>query len=79
MKTGSEFVNKESVIQKPAMPKLNMKKLESDNVLTLQKLDFTKKKGAGAKKIKDFQDEFMDKYEEYSLSWRAAINKERRF
>jgi hypothetical protein len=37
-------------------------------------LDFKK-----LNQIKDFQDEFMDKYEEYSESWREAIRKERRF
>ena len=30
-------------------------------------------------KKKDFQDEFMDKFDEYSKSWRDMIEKERRF
>ena len=31
------------------------------------------------KGVKDFQDEFMDKYDEFSLSWRQAIDREKRF
>lgn len=30
-------------------------------------------------KQKGFHDEFMDKYEEFSLSWREAIDREKRF
>jgi formiminotetrahydrofolate cyclodeaminase len=30
-------------------------------------------------KQKDFQDEFMEKYNEFSDSWRELIEKERRF
>jgi hypothetical protein len=30
-------------------------------------------------KVKGFHDEFMDKYDEFSLSWREAIDREKRF
>jgi hypothetical protein len=30
-------------------------------------------------KQKGFHDEFMDRYEEFSLSWREAIDREKRF
>ena len=36
-----------------------------------------KKKKVKAKK--DFQDEFMDKYDEFSQSWRDQIDRQRRF
>ena len=38
------------------------------------KLDFKK-----ISKIKGFQEEFLDKFEEYSLSWREQILREKRF
>lgn len=31
------------------------------------------------RKIKDFQDEFMEKYDEFSQSWREKIDRDRRF
>lgn len=30
-------------------------------------------------KVKGFHEEFMDKYDEFSLSWREAIDREKRF
>ena len=48
------------------VPALKMKRLSTNEVPV-------------KKKIKDFQDEFMEKYEEFSLSWREAIKREKRF
>ena len=56
------------------VPSLKMKRL-SNNVMSLQGLEMNHR----PKKIKDFQDEFMGKYEEFSLSWREAIKREKRF
>eukprot|EP00347_Sterkiella_histriomuscorum_P014388 403361058 len=64
--------------QKSIVPPLLMKKLTTNieqlNQPKMGGLDFKK-----LNKIQDFQDEFMGKYEEFSLSWREAIRRDKRF
>ena len=38
-----------------------------------------KKSHANNSKVKGFHEEFMDRYDEFSLSWRQAIDREKRF
>ncbi|CDW71185.1 UNKNOWN [Stylonychia lemnae] len=59
------------------VPPLKMKTLASNfEKIQEPKMGLDMKK---LSKIQDFQDEFMDKYEEFSLSWREAIRREKRF
>ncbi len=61
----------------PVVPSLKVKRL-TENLQNLQndvaQLNFKK-----LNQRREFQDEFMDKFDEFSLSWREAIEKERRF
>jgi hypothetical protein len=54
---------------KPHMGMLVVEKV-STNAASVKKLQL---------KVKGFHDEFMEKYDEFSLSWREAIDREKRF